>query len=136
MLRFLAKRAYHRYRIWTIDGTFDRILERLRVRLNAEGLLDLDTWFVDSTTVRASREPRRERKRGLRGPGPLPWRLLHQTAPGLRRSRQPLGGAPYAGTAARGCRVHGTAGKRAGTHQCGRRQTTQPPEAGGGGSSL
>jgi transposase len=55
MLRSLANRAYHRYRIWTIDGTFDRILERLRVRLNAEGLLDLDTWFVDSTHVRASR---------------------------------------------------------------------------------
>jgi hypothetical protein len=44
-----------KYRIWTNDGTFDRILKRLRARLNAEGLLDLDTWFVDSTTVRASR---------------------------------------------------------------------------------
>jgi len=47
--------AYHWYRIWTNDGTFDRILERLQARLNAEGLLDLDTWFVDSTIVRASR---------------------------------------------------------------------------------
>ncbi len=47
--------AYHWYRIWTNDGTFDRILERLQVRLNAQGLLDLDTWFVDSTVVRASR---------------------------------------------------------------------------------
>jgi hypothetical protein len=37
--------AYHCYRIWTNDGTFDRILERLQVRLNAEGLLDLDTWL-------------------------------------------------------------------------------------------
>jgi transposase len=47
--------AYHWYRIWTNDGTFDCILERLQVRLNAQGLLDLDTWFVDSTTIRASR---------------------------------------------------------------------------------
>jgi transposase len=47
--------AYHWYRIWTNDGTFDRILERLQIRLNAEGLMDLDTWFVDSTHVRASR---------------------------------------------------------------------------------
>jgi transposase len=47
--------AYHWYRSWTNDGTFDRILERLQIRLNAQGLLDLDTWFVDSTTVRASR---------------------------------------------------------------------------------
>ena len=46
--------AYHWYRIWTNDGTFDRILERLQVRLNAEGLLDFDTWFVDPTNVRAS----------------------------------------------------------------------------------
>jgi len=56
--------AHHWYRIWTNDGTFDRILERLQVRLNAEGLLDLDTWFVDSTNVRRP-ETRRERKRGL-----------------------------------------------------------------------
>ena len=47
--------TYHWYRIRTNDGTFDRILERLQVRLTAEGLLDLDTWFVDSTNVRASR---------------------------------------------------------------------------------
>ena len=47
--------AYHWYRIWTNDGTFDRILGRLQVRLNAEGLLDPDTWLVDSTNVRASR---------------------------------------------------------------------------------
>jgi transposase len=46
--------AYHWYRLWTNDGTFDRILERLQVWLNAEGLLDFDTWFVDSTNVRAS----------------------------------------------------------------------------------
>ena len=47
--------AYHWYRIWTNDGTFVRILERLQVRLTAEGLLDFDTWFVDSKNVRASR---------------------------------------------------------------------------------
>ncbi len=33
--------AYHWYRIWTNDGTFDRILERHQVWLNAQGLLDL-----------------------------------------------------------------------------------------------
>jgi len=30
-------------------------LERLQVRLNAEGLIDLGTWIADSTNVRASR---------------------------------------------------------------------------------
>ena len=47
--------AYHWYRTWTNDGTFDRILERLQVLLNAEGLMDFGTWFADSTNVRASR---------------------------------------------------------------------------------
>jgi transposase len=47
--------VYHWFRIWTTDDTFDRILERLQVRLNAEGLVDLDTWFVGPTSVRASR---------------------------------------------------------------------------------
>jgi hypothetical protein len=47
------------------DGTFDPILERLKTRLNAEGLLDLDTWFVDSTNASGLPGPRRERKRGL-----------------------------------------------------------------------
>jgi hypothetical protein len=37
------------------DGNFDRILEWLQARLDADGLLDLDTWFVDATSVRASR---------------------------------------------------------------------------------
>ena len=41
--------------MWTNDGTFEGILERLQVRLNAEGLMDLGTWFADSTNVRASR---------------------------------------------------------------------------------
>ena len=47
--------TYHWYRTWTNDGAFDRILERLQVRLNAQGLMDLGTWFADSTNVRASR---------------------------------------------------------------------------------
>ena len=29
-------------------------MERLQVLLNAEGLMDLGTWFADSTDVRAS----------------------------------------------------------------------------------
>ena len=112
--------AYHWYRTRTNDGTFDRIVERLQARLNAQGLLDLDTWFVDSTTVRASRAAAGAKK-GLRGSRPLPRRLLHEAAPGMRRPRQPLGDAPYAGTAARGHRLRRTAGERAGTHQRGRR---------------
>jgi transposase len=35
--------AHHWYRIWTNDGTFDRILARLQDQLNAQELVDLDT---------------------------------------------------------------------------------------------
>jgi hypothetical protein len=34
---------------------FDRILDRLRLKLNAEGLIDLELWCIGSTSVRASR---------------------------------------------------------------------------------
>ena len=63
-LRPLAKRVPLGYRTCSNDGTFDRILQRLQVRLNAEGLMDLGTWFADSTNVRASR-PAAGAKRGL-----------------------------------------------------------------------
>ncbi|KPY57653.1 ISPs1a-2, partial [Pseudomonas syringae pv. solidagae] len=43
---------------------FDRILERLHIRLNREGLIDLDTWMIDSTAVRATRASSGVGKRG------------------------------------------------------------------------
>src|SRR5215218_2087920 len=46
---------YDRFVRWRRDGTFDRILDRLRLQLDAEGRIDLDTWCVDGTSVRASR---------------------------------------------------------------------------------
>jgi transposase len=58
--------AYHWYRIWTNDGTFDRILARLQIRLNAQGLVDLDTWFVDATSVGASRAAAGAKKGAVR----------------------------------------------------------------------
>ncbi|MCP1481977.1 transposase [Pseudomonas chlororaphis] len=47
--------VYQRFRDWRDDGTFDRVIERLHIRLNQEGLIDLDTWMIDSTAVRATR---------------------------------------------------------------------------------
>jgi len=49
--------VYQRLRDWRDDGTFDRILERLHIRLNQEGLIDLDTWMIDSTAVHVKPEP-------------------------------------------------------------------------------
>ena len=46
---------YQRFRGRQNDGTFDRILERLHIRLNQEGLINLDTWMIDSTAPRVTR---------------------------------------------------------------------------------
>ena len=56
--------VYQRFRDWRDDGTFDRVLERLHVRLNQEGLIDLETWMIDSTAVRATRASSGAGKKG------------------------------------------------------------------------
>lgn len=47
--------VYGRFRRWQADGTIDRLLDRLRLRLAADGRIDPDAWFVDATVVRAGR---------------------------------------------------------------------------------
>ena len=47
--------VYDRFARWRRDGTFDRILGRLRLRLDEAGRLDLGTWRIDGTAVRAGR---------------------------------------------------------------------------------
>ena len=59
---------YDRYNFGRADGTLDRILERLHLRLNEEGRLDLELWSVDATSIRASRAAagaKREKKSGV-----------------------------------------------------------------------
>ena len=46
---------YDRFRRWQHDGTLDHILERLQMRLDADGRIDFDLWCVDATPIRASR---------------------------------------------------------------------------------
>lgn len=53
-----------RFRDWRDDGTFDQILERLHIRLNQEGLIDLNTWMIDSTAVCATRASSGAGKKG------------------------------------------------------------------------
>ena len=60
---------YDRSNFWRKDGTLDRILERLHLRLNEEGRLDLELWSVDATSIRASRGAagaQRGKKEGVR----------------------------------------------------------------------
>src|SRR5690554_6031645 len=47
------KTVYDRFRQWRDDGTFEAILARLQLRLREDGLMDLDTWMIDSTSIRA-----------------------------------------------------------------------------------
>jgi transposase len=47
--------VYGRYRRWCRDGTLDRMLARLHLRLDAQGRIDLDLWCIDATQIRASR---------------------------------------------------------------------------------
>ena len=42
------------FRAWRKDGTWDRILQLLLVRLHECGLLDDELWCVDGTIVRAT----------------------------------------------------------------------------------
>lgn len=56
--------VYQRFRGWRNQGTFDQMLKRLHLRLNQQGLIDLQTWMIDSTAVRATRASSGARKKG------------------------------------------------------------------------
>jgi len=56
--------VYHWFRKWRDDGTWDRMLEALQIRLDREGRIDWDLWCVDGTTIRASRASAGAGKKG------------------------------------------------------------------------
>jgi transposase len=56
--------VYQRFRDWRNRGAFDQMLKRLHIRLNEQGLIDLDTWMIDSTAVRATRASSGTGKKG------------------------------------------------------------------------
>ncbi|SHJ68873.1 Putative transposase of IS4/5 family [Pseudomonas luteola] len=44
--------VYQRFRAWREDRIFNQVLERLHLRFNQKGLIDLDTcWMIDSTAI-------------------------------------------------------------------------------------
>lgn len=49
------KTVYERFRRWRDEGFFDRLLERLQMHLDEEGLIDWDLWCIDGSNVRAHR---------------------------------------------------------------------------------
>src|SRR3989442_2537563 len=48
------KTVYHHFNSWRRRKIFERILQGLQVRLDAEGHIDWDLWCVDGTVVRAT----------------------------------------------------------------------------------
>lgn len=87
------KSVHDRLTRWRKDGTIDRILERLHLKLNERGLIDNDLWCVDATSIRAGRAAagaggeKDRRRAGRPRPGPVARRLRHQAPPGRRRPR-------------------------------------------------
>ena len=55
---------YHRFNAWRKNGTIDKLLETLQVRLDENGYIDWDLWCVDGSSVRASRAAAGAGKRG------------------------------------------------------------------------
>ena len=47
--------VYGYFQAWRADGTFDRILQALQIRLDRDGRIDWDLWCIDGSSVRASR---------------------------------------------------------------------------------
>lgn len=65
--------VYQRFRDWHNQGRFDVMLKRLHIKLNEQGLIDLETWMIDSAAVHATR--------GSSGAGSKGGLMNHQTTP-------------------------------------------------------
>ena len=59
------KTVYGRYRRWTREGLFDRILRKLHLELDEEGRIDWSQFNVDGTSIRADRSAAGGRKKSL-----------------------------------------------------------------------
>ena len=56
--------VYDRYRRWTREGLFDRILQRLHVELDEDGQIDWGVFDVDGSNVRAHQSAAGASKKG------------------------------------------------------------------------
>ena len=63
-----------RYRRWTREGLFDRILDRLHLSLDEDGRIDWSVFNVDGSNIRANRLAAGARKKeGKTSPPTTPW---------------------------------------------------------------
>ena len=59
-----AKTVYDRFNSWSKDGTWDRVLDKLHARLDADGRIDWDLFSVDGSNVRAHKHAAGGGKKG------------------------------------------------------------------------
>lgn len=59
------KTVYHRFNCWSRDGTLEKMLSRLYLKLDENGYIDMTEVFVDSTNVRASRSAAGAKKKSM-----------------------------------------------------------------------
>ena len=57
------KTVYDRFSKWRRDGTFDKVLSHLQMKLDEKRLLDWTIFGVDSTSVKASKAAAGARKK-------------------------------------------------------------------------
>jgi transposase len=57
---------YGRFRRWSRDGTLDRVLKALQMRLDEEGRVDWELFCIDGTSIRAGRAAAGGGKKGAR----------------------------------------------------------------------
>lgn len=93
--------VYHQFNLWRRTGVFDRLLQALQIRLDAEGHIDWDLWCIDGSNVRAARAAAGARKKGPRASPPIThwvaraadggakstWSLTVEASPSPRTSR-------------------------------------------------
>ena len=54
---------HRRHLRWRADGTWERVLQSLRVQADQRGLIDWSQWNVDATSIRATRHAAGARKK-------------------------------------------------------------------------
>jgi len=68
------KTVHSRYRRWTREGMFGRILNRLHLELDSDGRIDWDVFDVDGSNIRAHQSAAGAAKKGANvNPMTTPW---------------------------------------------------------------
>lgn len=80
--------VHHRFNRWRKDGTIDKVLKALRIRLDKNGHIDWDLWCVDGTCVLASRSAAGASKKAKNQAGDTGTTRWARRPPSLRPRRR------------------------------------------------